>query len=134
MYTPKCHRYRSYVLYADMLGKDSILLNNNIYYFQSINQISIAPISPAKPGSVARQPNQCSTAKSRKQFCNISRSRGMQASMGEKAKSKRGVLRCFSKVATEMAERTDSGRYPFIIILYNYIIYYFMIQFNNLSI
>ena len=35
---------------------------------QSINQTSIAPISPAKPGSVARQPNQCSTAKSRKQF------------------------------------------------------------------
>ena len=32
---------------------------------QSINQTSIAPISPAKPGSVARQPNQCSTAKSR---------------------------------------------------------------------
>ena len=28
---------------------------------QSINQTSIAPISPAKPGSVARQPNQCST-------------------------------------------------------------------------
>ena len=35
---------------------------------QSINQTSIAPISPAKPDSVARQPNQCSTAKSRKQF------------------------------------------------------------------
>ena len=34
---------------------------------QSINQTSIAPISPAKPGSVARQPNQCSTAKSREQ-------------------------------------------------------------------
>ena len=35
---------------------------------QSINQTSIASISPAKPGSKARQPNQCSTAKSRKQF------------------------------------------------------------------
>ena len=41
--------------------------------FQSINQTSIAPISPAKPGSVTIQPNQCSTAKSRKQFHNINR-------------------------------------------------------------
>ena len=40
-----------------------IVLQSN----QSINQTSIALISPAKPGSVARQPNQCSTAKSRKQ-------------------------------------------------------------------
>ena len=32
---------------------------------QSFNRTSIAPISPAKPGAVARQPNQCSTAKSR---------------------------------------------------------------------
>ena len=31
------------------------------------------PISPAKPGSVAWQPNQCSKAKSRKQFHNINR-------------------------------------------------------------
>ena len=35
---------------------------------QSIKQTSIAPISPAKPDSVARQPKQCSTAKSNKQF------------------------------------------------------------------
>ena len=35
---------------------------------QSINQTSIVPISPAKPGSVAQQANQCSTAKSSKQF------------------------------------------------------------------
>ena len=36
----------------------------NISLFnQSINQTSIAPISLAKPGSVAQQPNQCSTAK-----------------------------------------------------------------------
>ena len=32
-----------------------------------INQTSIASISLAKPGSVMRQPNQCSTEKSRKQ-------------------------------------------------------------------
>ena len=30
---------------------------------QSINQTSIAPISRAKQGSAAQQPNQCSTAK-----------------------------------------------------------------------
>ena len=50
----------------------------------SINQSSIAPISPAKPGSVARQPNQCSTAKSRKQFRNINRPWGVTVSMGER--------------------------------------------------
>ena len=37
---------------------------------QSINQTSIAPISQAESGSVARQPNQCSTAKLRKLFRN----------------------------------------------------------------
>ena len=52
--------------------------------YQSINQISIALISPAKPVSVARQPNQCSTAKPRKQLCNINRSSGMLVSMGER--------------------------------------------------
>ena len=44
---------------------------------QSINQTSIAPISPVKPGSVAGQPNQCSTAKSRKHFRNINRPWGI---------------------------------------------------------
>ena len=52
--------------------------------YQSINQTSITPISPAKPGSVARQPNQCSTAKSRKQFRNIDRPWAMTVSIGEK--------------------------------------------------
>ena len=51
---------------------------------QSINQTSIAPISPAKPGSVARQPNQCSTAKSRKPFRNINGPWGVTLSMGER--------------------------------------------------
>ena len=51
---------------------------------QSINQLSIAPISPMKPGSVARQPNQCLTAKSRKQFRNINRPWEMTVSMGER--------------------------------------------------
>ena len=51
---------------------------------QSISQTSIAPISPAKPDSVARQPNQCSTAKSRKQFRNINRPWGVTTSIGER--------------------------------------------------
>ena len=51
---------------------------------QSINQTSIASISPAKPGSVARQPNQWSTAKSRKRFRNINRPWGVTVSMGGK--------------------------------------------------
>ena len=51
---------------------------------QSIKQTSIAPISPAKPGSVARQPNQCSTAKSRKQFRNINRPWRVTVSMRER--------------------------------------------------
>ena len=53
------------------------------FHTQSINQVnqtSIAPISPAKPRSVARQLNQCSTAKSRKQIWPW----GMTVSMGER--------------------------------------------------
>ena len=80
------------------------------YINQSINQASISPISPAKPGSVAQQPNQCSTAKLRKQFRNINRPLGSDGIYGGKAKSKRYVFRCFLKVVTELAERTDSGR------------------------
>ena len=63
--------------------------------YNTINQTSIAPISPAKSGSVVRQPNQCWTAKSRKQFHNVNRPSGMPVSMGGKAKSKRCVVRCF---------------------------------------
>ena len=77
---------------------------------QSINRTFIAPISPAKPGSVARQPNQCSTAKLRKQVRNINRPWAVTVSMGGKAKSKRCVFRYFLKVAPEMAEQTDSRR------------------------
>ena len=41
---------------------------------QSVNQSNFHSANiPAKPGSVVRQPNQCSTAKSRKQLCNINR-------------------------------------------------------------
>ena len=50
----------------------------------SINQTSIASISPAKRGSVARQPKQCSAANSRKQFRNIYRPWGVTVSMGER--------------------------------------------------
>ena len=54
---------------------------------QSINQsinFSIAPISPVKPGSVAPQPNHCSTEKSMKQFWSISGSSGIPVHMGER--------------------------------------------------
>ena len=40
----------------------SIACSSGFYHIRDL------PISPMKPGSVARQPNQCSTAKSRKQF------------------------------------------------------------------
>ena len=75
---------------------------------QSVSQISIAPTSQAKPGSVVPQPNQCSTAKTRKQFRNINRPWGVTVSMGE-SPSQRDVFGCFFKVATEMAERTTEG-------------------------
>ena len=55
------------VHYPDQGVSESINQSIN----QSINKTSIAPISPVKPGSVARQPNQYSTTKSRKQFRNI---------------------------------------------------------------
>ena len=57
---------------------------------QSINQTAIVPISLAKPDSVAQQPNQCSTAKSRKQFRIINRPWGVTVSMGERP-SQRGA-------------------------------------------
>ena len=63
-----------------------------------------------KLGSVVQQPNQCSTAKSMKQFHGINRLLGVPVSQGGEAKSKRCVLRCFLKVATEMDEQTDCGR------------------------
>ena len=80
---------------------------------QSINQSiqsSIVPISPAKPGSVAWQPNQCSTAKSKKQFHKHQQAMGNDGIYGGKAKSKRCVFKYFLKVAFEMAEWTDRGR------------------------
>ena len=51
---------------------------------QSINQISLAPVSLVWPGSMAWHPNQCSTAKLMKQIHNINRSLGMPVSMGER--------------------------------------------------
>ena len=75
---------------------------------KSINQISIAPISLAKPASVVRQSNQCSTAKLKKQFRNINRPWGMLVSVVGKAKSKSCVFICFLQVATEIAEQTEA--------------------------
>ena len=45
-------------------GSQELSRHQSINQSNSIKQTSIAPISPAKPGSVARQPNQCSTAMS----------------------------------------------------------------------
>ena len=45
-----------------------------------INQMSIAPISLAKAGSVSRQPNECSIAKSMKQFHGINGLSGVSLS------------------------------------------------------
>ena len=68
---------------------------------QSINQISMVPISPAKPGSMMRESNHCLTAKSMKQFRNNNKPSAMLVSMGKRPMY---VLRCFLRVATEMAE------------------------------
>ena len=98
----------------DMVGLKAMANQDRIYRLidqsinQSANQTSIAPISPVKPGSMARQQNQRSTVKLRKQFHDINRPSGMPVSMGERSNQK-CVLRCFMKVATEMAERTDSS-------------------------
>ena len=55
---------------------------------QSINQISIAPITPAWPGSVVQQPDQCSNAKSLKSFRNINMQLGTPVSMGKRPSQK----------------------------------------------
>ena len=59
-------------------------ISKRCYINETINQLSKAPISLTKPGSVARQPNGCSTAKSMKQFRNIDRSSGMLVSLRER--------------------------------------------------
>ena len=56
--------FSGFVVFSCLLTDSGKLMVLSIN--QSINQISITPISPAKPGSVAKQPNRCSTAKSRK--------------------------------------------------------------------
>ena len=93
--------------FGPALDTDRVCIHGVHDFIQSINQTSIAPVFTAKPSAVAQQLNQCSTAQSRKQFHNINRHAGIY---GRKAKSKRCVFTCFLKVATEMAERTDSGR------------------------
>ena len=59
-------------------------LHFNNTYCQSINQTSIAPISLGKASSVALQPNQCPTAKLRRQFRNINRPWGYTSTYGER--------------------------------------------------
>ena len=76
---------------------------HGVSWIRSINQISKAPKYPAEPGSVARQPNRCSTAKSKKRFCNINRP--------SERPSQRDVSRYLFDLATKLIERTDSGRF-----------------------
>ena len=64
-------------------------------FFQSINPISIASISLAKPGSVARQPNQRLTAKLKKQFHGINGLSGVPVSKGGKGQVKEMCLHKF---------------------------------------
>ena len=64
------------------------MFNVNQSINHSFNQISIAPISPAKPGSVVRQPNWCSIAKSKKQFRSINRLLGVPVSMRERERQR----------------------------------------------
>ena len=59
---------------------------------------------------MAQQPHWCSNAKSLKSFLNTNRQFGTPVSTGGEAKLKRYILRRLLKVATEVAERTDSGR------------------------
>ena len=61
-----------YQVYGGQVRESGIHIHIN----QSINQISIAPISPAYPGSVAQQPDRCSNTKSLKLFRNINRPLG----------------------------------------------------------
>ena len=73
--------YRAYIISTQYATQYAISKKDTL---QLINQTSTAPISPAKPGSVARQPNHCSTAKSKKQFRNINRPWAVTVSMGER--------------------------------------------------
>ena len=57
--------------------------SENVIY-KSINQISIAPISPAKPGSVVQQLNQSSAVNWKKQFRYINEPSGMPVSMKQR--------------------------------------------------
>ena len=55
------HYYFSNCVYADYGAIQILAILRRTSPYQSINQTSIAPISPAKPGSVAQKPNHCST-------------------------------------------------------------------------
>ena len=78
-------------------------------YHQSINQISIVPISP---WSQAQWRNSWIDVQQQNRWNSSMASTGcwMCWCLRGKAKSKRCVFICFLEVATEMAEQTDSGR------------------------
>ena len=71
---------------------------NEPFFNQLINRISIAPISPASPGSVAPLLNRCSTLNSKKNSSVTSMGHQVCQCLWGKAKSKRCVFRCFCKV------------------------------------
>ena len=59
-------------------------MSGNKLFIQSINQLPIVSITPEKPGSVAREPNQCPTAKLKIQFHDINEPLGIPVSQGER--------------------------------------------------
>ena len=67
--------------FLDNMVQCETLWNNS--EVQTINQSSIAPISPLEPGSMVRPPNQCSTAKPMKQLHDINGPSVMLMSMEE---------------------------------------------------
>ena len=81
---------------AQLWPRSSVSINQSIN--QSTNQPNFYSANiPVKPGSVVRQPNQCSTAKSKKQFRNINRPSSLLVSMGEMPSQKRLCLQMFVK-------------------------------------
>ena len=85
-------RWFGQVTRANSSSLANIITNGTIN--RSINEISMVPISLARPGLEVLQPNQCSTAKSVKQFRNINRPSGVLVSIGERP-SQRMCLQMF---------------------------------------
>ena len=81
-----------------------IVLKQGCHFINQSTQTFVAQMSPGKPGSGARQPNQCSTANSMKPFRNNGPS-GLLVSMGggggvegQDSPSQRDVFLCLISV------------------------------------